>query len=313
MLTLPNSFLPFEKFESLGNDFVVIEEAALHSYEGDLPSLFKKLAHRRFGVGCDQIILLSPSFPNLSQEGEGGKGENISAFLRFFNADGSESGACGNGTRCVASFLMKKQGVSSLVLQTKTTTHMCQRTPDGGVQVDMGEARFSWRDIPLTTESQWEAFPTLLEGLSPSTLLLGEGYGVNVGNPHLVFLVPNSHGVDLETVGRYFENHPLFPERTNVGFADIVSPHQIRLRVWERGSGATLACGTGACAAMAVLHRLGKVADRLIVEQLGGTSVVQVREGRLWLEGPAHHPFSGGYEGIEPCGWAPTHLSKIKP
>ena len=275
------SALPFEKGESLGNDFVLIQEASLPLKFTDdfLSDLSIALAHRRLGVGCDQVIVLSPPLPNTPP------------FLRFFNADGSESSACGNGTRYVASLLMKAQEKPELTLQTKAGIHVCRLSKEGHTAVDMTLPRFSWQEIPLSHNIAWDSLPLTLEDeLKP---LHDRGYSVNIGNPHLVFFVEDIELIPLERVGKAFESNPLFPQKTNVGFAQILSPNHLRLRVWERGSGATLACGTGACAAAAIAQRLGLTTNCLTVEQKGGSCIVEAEESHFWLEGPTTHCFSG--------------------
>lgn len=230
--------ISFTKAAALGNDFVIIDA------RDDCVTLnadqIIKLADRRQGVGCDQIIfLLSPTDPQADLR------------LKLYNADGSEAGACGNGTRSVARLIMETEERNELQIQTAGT--ICHafwadkiRDENAGISVVLGKPRFDWDHIPL-------ANPEALRDVSYNTIA---SFCVNVGNPHAIFFVGDVDEIPLASIGPQIENHKAFPDRVNVGFAQIVNGGTLRLRVWERGAGYTMACGTGACAAaVAAIHQ----------------------------------------------------------
>lgn len=260
----------------LGNDFVVIDarRAAYAPSAGEV----RAISDRRTGVGCDQFIIV-----------EAAKRPDADAFMRIFNADGGEVGACGNASRCVGRLLMEESGAQTAAFETVAGLLHAARAADGLVTVDMGPARLDWRDVPLA-----EAVDTLrLESVAHA------GYAaptaVGMGNPHAVFFVDDAEAVPLADIGPTFEHHPMFPERTNVEFAHVARPDALRMRVWERGVGVTQACGTGACAAaVAAMRRglTGRVADVVLD---GGTLRIHWREsdGHVLMTGPATIAFSG--------------------
>jgi diaminopimelate epimerase len=257
-----------------GNDFVVLDLRA----GGEAPTAKEAvaIADRRRGVGCDQIVLIGPSKTGVADLG-----------LVFLNSDGSEAGACGNGTRCVADLLMQERGADHLALETVAGILDCARGRDGRVTVDMGLARTEWREIPLA-----EACDTLHLGI-------GEGpardpVGVSMGNPHAVFFVSDMAKVPIESIGPKLERHPLFPERANIGFAQVRAPDRIRLRVWERGAGLTLACGSGACAALVAAVRRGLARRKATLELDGGTLEIEwLANGHVLMTGPSAIAFRG--------------------
>ncbi len=266
--------IPFIKMHGLGNDFVVLDLRA-----GDVApdaDAARAIADRRRGVGCDQLILIQPTDM---------AGADVR--LRFLNSDGSESGACGNGTRCVASVLMGETGADRLVMETLAGRLEATPAGQGGFTVDMGPARLDWRDIPLAEECNTLHLDIALGPLEDPA-------AVNMGNPHCVFLVEDAEDIELATFGPQIEHHPLFPDRTNVEVATVIDRGRIRLRVWERGAGITLACGSGACAtAVAAARR--DLADRkveLIMD--GGSLTAEWREdGHVLLTGPVATSFTG--------------------
>ncbi len=264
----------FVKMHGAGNDFVVLDlrrgGAALTAKEA------VAIADRHRGIGCDQIVLIGPSPTGVADLG-----------LTFLNSDGSESGACGNGTRCVADMLMKERGADHLALETAAGILDCARGRDGRVTVDMGLARSEWRDIPLS-----EARDTLHLGIGEGPVK--DPVGVGMGNPHAVFFVPDVAKVPIETIGPKLERHPLFPARANIGFAEVRAPDLIRLRVWERGAGLTLACGSGACAALVAAARRGLAKRRATLELDGGTLEVEwLESGHVLMTGPTATAFRG--------------------
>ncbi len=265
----------FVKMHGLGNDFAIFDARTDPFAPG--PAAIARLADRRRGIGFDQLVLIAPS-------------EMADAALRFFNADGSESGACGNGTRCAARLLGERTGRRRLRLETKAGLLSCELHEDGTVSVAMPEPRWSWEEVPLA-----EPRDTLfLEGLARD---LPPGTALSVGNPHLVFFLDSSDALDspeLERLGAALERHPLFPERTNVGFAVKTEPDVLRLRVFERGVGFTEACGSGACAAVVAARRRGLVGTRVRVVLDGGE--LEIRwpgSGPVTMRGPATYVYEG--------------------
>jgi len=256
----------FHKMHGLGNDFVVIDARAAPIEMG--PTRARAIADRRTGIGCDQLILIEPS-------------SAADARMRIFNADGGEVEACGNASRCVALLL----GGSSTI-ETLGGLIRGEAGADAA-SVDMGEPRFGWDAIPLAYAMDTAAMPVGWEDLN-------QPMAVNVGNPHVIFFVPDTDAVDLERLGPIIETDPLFPERVNVNVATIASRSHIRLRVWERGVGLTLACGTGACATAVAAIRSGRVDAPVTVELPGGPLVIDWSEGGpIMMTGPAAHVFTG--------------------
>lgn len=260
--------LHFAKMHGCGNDFVILDER--HVALGLTPERVADLADRHTGIGCDQLIVIEPRF--------GG-----SAFMRIFNPDGSEAGACGNATRCVADILMRETGDSQVSIHTLAGELRAERRPDGLIEVDMGPARLGWQDVPLAREMD-----TLRLDLP------GEPAALSMGNPHATFFVADLATVDIPTIGPAMENDPLFPQRANVGFAQIIDRTTIRLKVWERGAGLTLACGSGACATLVNAVRRGLTDRRARVIVDGGELQIAWRDdGHVLMAGPIATSFYG--------------------
>ncbi len=266
--------IAFTKMHGLGNDFVVIDRrAAPVALDA---ARIRAIADRRRGVGCDQLIAIDPP-------ANGG----ADVALRFYNADGGESAACGNGARCVAAALMRESGTDRVALETAAGLLAAETRPDGSVAIDMGAPRTGWAEIPLAEEMETDALPIAAGPLR-------EPVAVSMGNPHCVFFVDNAEAVDLAALGPEIEYHPLFPERTNVEVASIAGPDRIRLRVWERGAGITLACGTGACAAAVAAHGRGLTGRQVTIDLDGGALSVDWRpDGHVVLAGPVAVSFHG--------------------
>ncbi|HEY3147827.1 MAG TPA: diaminopimelate epimerase [Dongiaceae bacterium] len=227
--------LPFLKMHGLGNDFVVID---LRDRPVSLTSAQRRwLADRRRGIGCDQLILLEPPRQRVAD-----------VFMRIHNPDGGEAGACGNATRCIAAKVMAEKSTRHVIVETVSGLLDADAVEDGRIAVDMGPVLLDWREIPVA-----EACDTLHLPLSLGPL--SDPVGVNVGNPHAVFFVPDAEKVDLPSFGPVLEHHRLFPERANIEVAQILSPERIRMRVWERGAGITQACGSGACGTLVAAAR----------------------------------------------------------
>lgn len=262
--------VPFIKMHGLGNDFVVLDGRAQALPAIDT-RLAAALADRHRGIGCDQLVLLQPS-------------TTADFRMRIFNADGSEVEACGNATRAVGLLHGEPATIETLAGPVSTTPS------EGGIAVDMGQPRFDWQAIPLAYAMDTHAMPVAWEELDAPI-------AVNVGNPHVIFFVPDCDAVDLARLGPLIENDALFPERINVNVATIENRGAIRLRVWERGAGLTLACGTGACATAVGAMRRGLVDPSVRVTLPGGPLRIEWSPGRpIVMTGPATEAFRGTFD-----------------
>jgi diaminopimelate epimerase len=268
VIYIPKMTIRFVKMHGCGNDFVIIDGRSRPL--GLTPARAAAIANRHTGVGCDQVVVIWPA-------------EDADASMRLINSDGSEAAACGNATRCVADMLMREKGRTTVTIRTVSVDLTAMRRPDGLIEVDMGPARLDWTDIPL-------ARPI-------STLRLdlpGEPAAASMGNPHVTFFVADLDAVPILERGPKLETDPLFPQRANIGFARILDPQTIRLRVWERGAGLTLACGSGACATLVNAHRRGLTDRRASVILDGGRLDIEWRpDGHVLMAGPAATAFHG--------------------
>ncbi len=266
---------PFVKMHGCGNDFVVLDERAAPL--GLTAARAAAIADRRTGIGCDQFIVLEPAPP----------GGGADAFMRIRNPDGAEAGACGNATRCVASLLATETGRRRVIVQTAAGPLPSMIHQDGRISVDMGPARFGWRDVPLAAEADTLHLALALGPLSDPAAL-------SMGNPHATFFVDDAETLPVETLGPVLERDPMFPDRANIGFAHILAPDRIRLRVWERGAGLTRACGSGACAALVNAARRGLAGRRATVLVDGGALEIEWRDdGHVLMTGPVATSFRG--------------------
>jgi len=249
----PETDLPFVKMHGLGNDFIILDLRSGHTKpESDALRL---LADRRRGIGCDQIMLLSAS------------SLDADIWLDMVNADGSVAGACGNGTRCVAWLLMQQTGKDKIEIDTISGRLSAWKDESGLISVNMGPARFDWQNIPLAT-----AQDTL--DVSFDEMPFGAAVCVNMGNPHAVFFVDDADQIDLEKWGAYYESHEIFPEKANIEFVSQTGDNSLRMRVYERGAGITLACGSGACAAGVAAIRRKLVAGPVRILLDGGELLI---------------------------------------
>ncbi len=265
----------FVKMHGLGNDFVVFDERAAPL--GLTPARAAAIADRHTGVGCDQIIGIEPA-PEAS---------GADARMRIRNADGSEAGACGNATRCVADLLFRDDGAPGHVIRTAAGDLIAERRADGLISVDMGPARLDWRDIPLARPMDTLHLDLYADGLASPA-------GCSMGNPHATFFVPELETVPIAAIGPDLEHAAIFPERANIGFAQVLASGRLRLRVWERGAGLTRACGSGACAALVNAHRRGLAARRATVVLDGGELDIAWRvDGHVLMTGPVATAFHG--------------------
>lgn len=270
--------LKFTKMHGLGNDFVVID--AVRQSVTLSAQQIRFLADRHFGVGCDQVLLVEPP-----------QGNDAEFRYRIFNADGGEVEQCGNGARCFAQFV-RQQDLSDadvIVVETNTGLIRLNIEPDGQVTVNMGVPRFTPRDLPFIAE--YEALSYALD-VAGQSINIG---AVSMGNPHAVIVVDDVRTAPVLTLGAAIESHARFPKRVNVGFMHIVDTRHIELRVFERGVGETLACGTGACAAMAVGRKRGLLDGQVQVDLPGGRLNITWRGDNepVLMTGPAATVFTG--------------------
>ena len=261
----------------LGNDFVVVQTGA-EAFDPTADQV-RAWADRKSGVGFDQLISIAP-----------GRTEPL---VRFWNADGEEIGACGNGSRCAGWLLMRASGLDAASFRTEERRLSATRAGENSVSVDMGEPRLDWNEIPLAEDMDTRGIE-LQVGPIDNPRLHTPGC-VSMGNPHVVFFVDDIDAVDVTRDGSLLEHHPLFPEAVNVGFAQIKGRDRIRLRVWERGAGLTKACGTGACAALVAAHRRGLTGRKATLELDGGELVIEWREAdnHVIMTGPVALEYSG--------------------
>jgi diaminopimelate epimerase len=284
---IPTGRIAFRKMHGLGNDFVVIDRRRADiRVDG---AVARALADRHKGIGCDQLIVIEEPRDPTAQ-----------AFIRIINADGSEAEACGNGTRCIARLIAEETGSSRVRLETLAGLLDAELLADLRVAVDMGPARTGWRDIPLAREMD-----TLRVDLAVGNL--ANPVCTSIGNPHATFFVGDADAVDLARLGPLLEYDKLFPERANIGVATVRDRRRIRLRVWERGVGETLACGSAACAALVAAHRRGLTERQASVTLDGGDLDILWRPngeqpdgeaggGHVMMTGPATFAFEGSVD-----------------
>ena len=259
--------ISFFKMHGLGNDFVVIDSRLKST---NLTANFiKKLGDRNFGVGFDQLAVIHDS-------------EVSDARLTFFNSDGSKSATCGNATRCIANFLMDDIKKDEIDLSTDHKSLKAKREVDGSVSVNMGLPEIEWQKIPLLEDVDTLFLP-----------IPGKPTATSMGNPHCSFFVDNLDEVKIEAEGAEIENHPLFPQKTNVQFVSLISKDRLRVRVWERGVGVTKASGSSACAAVVSAVRRKITGNKVEVDLDGGTLVINYTDKGVWMNGPTMHVFNG--------------------
>ncbi|WP_428031838.1 diaminopimelate epimerase [Ancylobacter sp.] len=270
---------PFVKMNGLGNEIVVLD---LRDAPLAVPPQEARALARPDVLPFDQIMALYPP-----------QSEGTRAFVRIINADGSESGACGNGTRCIALYEAGRTGERHMVFESVAGPLDCTLAPEG-ITVDMGVPRFGWHDIPLAGPVTDTRAIELQAGPAEAPVLRGPSV-VNVGNPHAIFWVEDVEAIDLASLGPELEHHPIFPERANISVAQVVSPEHIVLKVWERGVGLTRACGTAACATAVAAARLGLTGRRVTLTLPGGDLVIDWRpsDDHILMTGPAEFEFDG--------------------
>jgi len=266
--------IPFVKMHGLGNDFVMIDARKRKLSLGD--AAVRAIADRHKGVGCDQLLVL-----------EKAKSRGADVFMRILNADGSEAKACGNGTRCVAELVMREKGKAAVTVETVAGLLAAQSDGEDRVGVDMGVPRLAWREIPLARDCDTLNVPLTLGPLVVPV-------ATSMGNPHATFFVDDAESVDLASLGPKLEHDPIFPERANIGVVQVLSPERLRFRVWERGAGITIACGSGACAALVAAARRGVAKRKADIVLDGGTLEIEWRaDGHVLMTGAVATSFHG--------------------
>jgi len=262
-----NSGIGFMKMHGAGNDFIVIDSRG----RGPVMTtgLARALGDRNRGVGFDQLAEIRDT-------------ADADFGLDFWNNDGSRAGACGNATRCVADYVMRDLRRDQVSITTARGGLQAVRGGHGQVSVNMGQPQLNWDQVPLAHSVDALHLP-----------LPGDPVAVGMGNPHCVMFVPDADAVDLAGLGPVYENDLLYPQRTNVEFASLIAPDRLRMRVWERGAGVTLACGSGACATAVAAHLRGLTGRAVDLVMDGGTLSVDWRDDGVWLTGPVAHVFDG--------------------
>jgi diaminopimelate epimerase len=273
----------FRKMNGLGNDFVVLDARSRGLQLS--PDVVRAIADRKDGVGCDQIIVIESS-------------DRADVFMRIFNADGGEVGACGNAARCVAGIVAGERGSSQVSIGTESGALSAVANPDGSVTIDMGAPRFAWDQIPLAEPFHDTRRIELQIGPIDDPVLHSPSV-VNVGNPHCLFFVEDVEAHDLARFGPMLEHHPLFPKRANISLVQVLDAEHLKLRTWERGAGLTRACGTAACAAAVAAARRELTGRKVTVSLPGGDLLIEWREsdGHILMTGP----YALDYEGTLPA------------
>jgi diaminopimelate epimerase len=274
----------FEQMNGLGNKILVVD---MRGDDGAIPPQELIAINNTPGLAFDQVMVLrTPRTPGTE------------AFVHIYNCDGSEAQACGNGTRCVAWHLFKTHTGAQLFVETVAGILVCEKVSEWAYRVDMGIPKTTWNEIPLSTPHD----DTTRVRITPPVahaFPLPDGVCVNMGNPHIVFFVDDVQAVPLAEVGPLIEHHPLFPERVNVSFVHVDSATHLTQRVWERGTGITLACGTGACAALVAAVRTERASRTVKIALPGGTIGIDWREnGHVLLEGPVEHERTGVFASL---------------
>jgi diaminopimelate epimerase len=277
--------IPFVKYQGLGNDFILIDNRS-QAEPIITPEQAINLCDRHFGVGADGVIFALPGL------------DGTDYTMRIFNSDGSEPEMCGNGIRCLARFIADLERIGNIEktyqIQTLGGVMKPRLEPQGLVTVDMGEPILLAGDIPTTLAPAHE------KAIAKALRVGDRDWAVtcvSMGNPHCITFVEEVAAIPLAQLGPQFEHHPAFPKRINTEFIEILRPDYLKMRVWERGAGITLACGTGACAAVVATVLNGKGDRRATVELPGGNLIIHwpLEDGRVYMTGPAERVFSGEY------------------
>ncbi len=267
MALTDGTYLPFMKMHGLGNDFVVVDERGISPRVNAAVAV--AIADRHRGVGFDQLAVLSDT-------------DQADVHLTFWNSDGSLADACGNATRCIARHLMTETGKSAVDIRTGRGMLHAIDAGDGLTSVNMGQPLLRWHEVPVSHEMDTLELP--IDGAPTAT---------GMGNPHCTFFVADAETIDLSARGAEMERHPLFPERTNVQFASLLGPDHLRMRVWERGVGVTLASGSSSCATAVAAARRGLTGREVKIDLDGGQIDISWRDNGVWMTGPTAHVFDG--------------------
>jgi diaminopimelate epimerase len=277
---MTGSGIPFRKMNGLGNDFVVLDlrTHALNLNEG----LVRAISNRETGIGCDQFITIEPAR-------HGGD-----VFMGIRNQDGGIVEACGNATRCIGQIVLDETGKDAVTIETLGGDLVASASGDTLITVDMGEPRLKWNEIPLSEEFQDTRAIELEVGPLGAPIMHSPAV-VNVGNPHAIFFVRDIDAIDLGRIGPMLEHHPLFPERANISVAQVIDRTHVRIKVWERSAGLTLACGTAACATVVAAVRRRQTERNITVTLPGGDLQLEWRESnnRIYMTGPATLDYEG--------------------
>jgi diaminopimelate epimerase len=273
----------FVKMNGIGNEIVVVD---LRARGGKIEAEEARAAARPEGAPYDQLMALYPP-----------RTPGTDAFIRIYNNDGSEAGACGNGMRCVADLMSKETGKNALTFETTAGLLNCWKSDGGLFTVDMGKPRFAWNEIPLSEEFRDTRAIELQIGPIDKPVLHSPSV-VSMGNPHAVFWVDDVNAYDLAKLGSLLEHHPIFPERANITVAQIVSREHIIIRTWERGAGLTKACGSAACAAAVCAARLKRTGRKVTVTLPGGELMIEWRasDDHVLMTGPVEFEFAGKFD-----------------
>lgn len=263
----------FIKMHGLGNDFVIIDQR-VHKIEIN-NELVKKLSNRKIGAGCDQLITI-----NSSNE------KNIEAQIKIFNPTGDVAEACGNGTRCVAKLLFSETNKNEIKILSDAGILYAKKIDRNNISVNLGKLSTSWDKIPLSENIDSLNIPINFDGLS-------KGVAVNIGNPHCIFFTDNIDNIDLNVIGPLIENHKLFPKKTNVEIIEVINKRKIKMKVWERGVGITLACGSGACASVYAGQLKNLVGNNVEVRLEHGSLFINIENSEAIMTGTAEISFHG--------------------
>lgn len=284
MGTLSNK--PFVKMNGIGNEIVVVDLRADTPRAAPIAADEARAAASPAGAPYDQLMALYPP-----------RTPGTDAFIRIYNNDGSEAGACGNGMRCVATLVSDANGKSKLVFETGAGILNAWKNDNGQFTIDMGKPRFAWNEIPLAEEFRDTRMIELQVGPIDAPVLHSPSV-VNMGNPHAIFWVDDPYTYDLEKFGPLLENHPIFPDRANITLAHIVDREHIVMRTWERGAGLTRACGSAACATAVAAARLKRTERRVHMTLPGGELVIEWRasDDHVLMTGPVEFEFNGTFD-----------------
>ena len=268
--------IKFIKMHGLGNDFVVIDKRKANIEITE--NLIKKLSNRRSGAGCDQLITINQNNNN-----------DADVAIEIFNPNGDRAEACGNGTRCVAKLLFdENQNIEKLKILSDAGILVAKQNEEN-ITINMGKISTDWKTIPLSEEIDTLNIPIKVNGFS-------KGVSVNIGNPHVVFFGKSIENIDLDYIGPKIENHKFFPNKTNVEFVEIVNPEKIKMKVWERGAGITLACGSGACAAVYAAWKKKLIKNIAEVQLEKGSLYISIINNEAIMTGPAEISYNGYVE-----------------